>query len=219
MSKTFRKRDNTASLTEEMLNITNEDTNEDNTEEVEETEVEQNQKDVNFASLGLAGLFDDIKEKHQMIQEMNEESKKLNEISSEISSKLEQRLKNAKAKEKTEPAETIRITNGNVNINDLSQILTGEPFNLNLLDPKSFNEEPKQEQEYVPFFVGDDESLEEEPLKQAIYFGYHDRDIKNKRLQLLINDEVLEDLRQEAKEHDISVNELVNRLIKHFLYD
>ncbi len=215
MPKTFRKRDNTASLTEEMLNITNED----NTEEVEETEVEQNQKDVSFDSLGLAGLFDDIKEKHQMIQEMNEESKKLNEISSEISSKLEQRLKNAKAEEKTEPAETIRITNGNVNINDLSQILTGEPFNLNLLNNKSFNEEPKQEQEYVPFFVGDDESLEEEPLKQAIYFGYHDRDIKNKRLQLLINDEVLEDLRQEAKEHDISVNELVNRLIKHFLYD
>ena len=79
----------------------------------------------------------------------------------------------------------------------------------------------KSEDELISFFGGfGNDSYDEEPqIKQSIYYGYHEKEKKNKRLQLLINEEVLEDLRSEALSHDISVNELVNRLIKHFLYD
>lgn len=77
------------------------------------------------------------------------------------------------------------------------------------------------EDELISFFGGfGNDSYDEEPqIKLSIYYGYHEKEKKNKRLQLLINEEVLEDLRSEALSHDISVNELVNRLIKHFLYD
>ncbi len=48
---------------------------------------------------------------------------------------------------------------------------------------------------------------------------FHEKVLKNKRLQLLINEDVLTDLKTEARSHDISVNELVNRLIQSFLYE
>lgn len=142
--KKFRKRDNTASLTEELLNIS-----EDDKETEEAIEPATNEE----------------------LEEKTEDEKK----------KMEQ-----------------------------EDLLLME----NMLPSLS-------EDELISFFGGfGNDSYDEEPqIKQSIYYGYHEKEKKNKRLQLLINEEVLEDLRSEALSHDISVNELVNRLIKHFLYD
>lgn len=141
--KKFRKRDNTASLTEELLNIS-----EDDKETEEAIEPATNEE----------------------LEEKTEDEKK----------KMEQ-----------------------------EDLLLME----NMLPSLS-------EDELISFFGGfGNDSYDEEPqIKQSIYYGYHEKEKKNKRLQLLINEEVLEDLRSEALSHDISVNELVNRLIKHFLY-
>lgn len=142
--KKFRKRDNTASLTEELLNIS-----EDDKETEEAIEPATNEE----------------------LEEKTEDEKK----------KMEQ-----------------------------EDLLLME----NMLPSLS-------EDELISFFGGfGNDSYDEEPqIKQSIYYGYHEKEKKNKRLQLLINEEVLKDLRSEALSHDISVNELVNRLIKHFLYD
>lgn len=149
--KKFRKRDNTASLTEELLNIS-----EDDKETEEAIEPATNEE----------------------LEEKTEDEKK----------KMEQE---------------------------------------DLLLMENMLPSLKAEDELISFFggFGNDsydewENEDEEPqIKQSIYYGYHEKEKKNKRLQLLINEEVLEDLRSEALSHDISVNELVNRLIKHFLYD
>lgn len=186
--KKFRKRDNTASLTEELLNIS-----EDDKETEEAIEPATNEE-----------LEEKTEDNEEPLDAGEDEEYKKTELDDEQRQKMREKI-------------------------DSINALTNRLLKKYIADhPNGEDEEIEDEGTINPFLFGgfgndsydEWENEDEEPqIKQSIYYGYHEKEKKNKRLQLLINGEVLEDLRSEALSHDISVNELVNRLIKHFLYD
>ena len=211
--KKFRKRDNTASLTEELLNISEDDKEtEEAIEPAPNEELEEKTED-NEEPLDAGE-----DEEYKKTELDDEQRQKMREKIDSINALTNRLLKKYIADHPNGEDEEIE-DEGTIN-----PFLFGGFGNDSYDEWENEDEEPqtlKSEDELISFFGGfGNDSYDEEPqIKQSIYYGYHEKEKKNKRLQLLINGEVLEDLRSEALSHDISVNELVNRLIKHFLYD
>ena len=186
MTKKFRKRDNTAFLTEQLLNVTDQEKAEAPTEAIEQgpaqtaTETEQLETVPSTA------------ESAEIPAEKNV---------SEVRTNPEKDYKNY---------DDFLVEEAN---NFFSKF-----FDKNIYIDKTFPFETVQSEEQQKQERSSNEARTKQEKHQKMFrLQKQTKATKNKRVQLLVNDKDLEEFKQIAHYEEISVNELMNQLIKTFI--
>lgn len=188
MTKKFRKRDNTAFLTEQLLNVTDQEKEHKELDSIyagdkaEEPATQENKE---------------IHEKMEKDQVNNADidvlQSNLNETNSFFSDDQQKNM-----------LSSIQKAYAAFNQNNVNNELNNQSADFDIFHTLYESEEDQEE-----------EPEEHEETQHKLKKTFHVRkETKNSRFQLLINEKVLKDIKRIAFNENISTNELINQLIK-----
>lgn len=188
MTKKFRKRDNTAFLTEQLLNVTDQEKEHKELDPIyagnktEEPEVQENKE-----------IHEEIEKDSVNNTDIDVLQSNLNETNSFFSDDQQKNM-----------LSSIQKAYAAFNQNNVNNELNDQSADFDIFHTLYESEEDQEE-----------EPEEHEETQHKLKKPFHVRkETKNSRFQLLINEKVLKDIKHIASNENISTNELINQLIK-----